>query len=129
MNLVNRDTFFGSLFDELGDVRRSSGVVRSDVYERDGNYVIEADVPGFKKENVKIDYNEGYIRISGKKEEVVEENTNYLHRERSYGEFSRSYYVGNIDDSKVKAKFEDGTLKVTFPKEDPEQSTKQIPIE
>jgi HSP20 family protein len=129
MNLITRDPFFGNLFDDLYDTKKSSNVMRTDIYEKDGNYVIEADVPGFKKENVKVDYEDGYLTITAKREEEIEENTNYIRKERHYGEFTRSYYVGNINEDDIKAKFEDGTLKVIFPKEDPNKNVKQIPID
>ncbi len=128
MNLITRDPFFGSIFDDFYDTKKSN-IMRTDIYEKEGNYVIEADVPGFKKENVKVDYEDGYLTITAKREEVKEENTNYIKKERYYGEFTRSYYVGNINEDDIKAKFEDGTLKVTFPKEDPNKNVKQIPID
>ena len=129
MNLDTRDSLFGNGFDDFGSFRRSNDTMKSDIYEKDGNYIIEVDVPGFKKENVKVDYNDSYIKITAKREEAKEENTNYLHRERYSGEFSRSYYAGNIDGTKIKAKFEDGSLKLSFPKEAEIDTTKQIPIE
>jgi HSP20 family protein len=129
MNLVSKDSLFGDVFDDFGIFRKSNSIMKSDIYEKDGVYTVEVDIPGFKKENVKVDYDDGYLKISGKREEVKEENTNYLHKERFSGEFSRSYYIGNIDESSIKAKFEDGTLKVTFPKEEPKDTTRQIPIE
>lgn len=129
MNLINRDSFWGNIFDDLYETKKSNSIMRTDIYEKDGNYIIEVDVPGFKKDDVKIDYEDGYLTISAKKEEVVEENTNYIRKERHYGEYSRSYYVGNIDESMIKAKFEDGTLNISFPKEDPNKNAKQIPIE
>lgn len=129
MNPETRDPLFGNLFDDFGSFRRSNDVMKSDIYEKDGKFTIEVDVPGFKKEDVKMDYNDGYLKITAKREDVKEENTNYLHRERYSGEFSRSYYVGSLNESEIKAKFEDGTLKVMFPKTTVEDTTKQIPIE
>lgn len=127
MNLITRDPFFGNLFEDFGEVKNN--IIKSDIYEKDGNYVIEADIPGFKKDNVKIDYEDGYLTISAKKEEIVEENTNYIRKERYYGEFRRSYYIGDIEESEIKAKFDEGTLKISFPKEEIKEETKQIPIE
>lgn len=129
MNLITRDPFFGSLFDDFSDSRKQNSMMKTDIYEKDGNYVIEADVPGFKKENVKVDYEDGYLTITAKKEEIIEENKNYIRKERHYGEVSRSYYVGNVNESEIKAKFEDGTLVVTLPKEEDKETSKQIPIE
>ncbi len=129
MNLITRDPLFGSLFDNINEFKLSNNMMKSDIYEKDGKYVIEADIPGFKKEDVSIDYDDGYITITAKQEEVIEDNTNYIRRERHYGETTRSYYVGDINEKEINAKFENGTLKVTFPKEEIKSSVKQIPIE
>lgn len=129
MDLITRDPLFGKLFDELYDTKGKHSLIKSDIYEKDGKYVIEADVPGFKKEDIKVDYDDGYLTVSATREEVIEENTNYIRKERHYGEFSRSYYVGNISEESIKAKFENGTLVVTFPKEEAKNTTKLIDIE
>lgn len=129
MNLITRDPFFGSLFDDFYEGKKVNNVMRTDIYEKEGNYIIDVDVPGFKKENVNVDFEDGYLTITAKREEITEENTSYLKKERHYGEFSRSYYVGNIDENEIKAKFEDGTLKITFPKEDPKKNVRQIIVE
>lgn len=128
MNLITRDSIFGSLFDDFYEFKRFNNIMKTDIYEKDGKYVIEADIPGFKKEDVSIDYEDGYITITAKKEEVIEENANYIRRERYYGETTRNYYVGNINEKNINAKFEDGTLKITFPKEEEKSNVKQIPI-
>lgn len=129
MNLITRDPIFGSLFDDFYEFKKSNSIMKSDIYEKDGKYVIETDIPGFKKDDVSIDYEDGYITITAKKEEVVEENANYIKRERHYGETTRSYYVGNIKEEEINAKFENGTLKISFPKEEEKSNVKQIPIE
>ena len=92
--------------------------------------MIEVDVPGFNKDEVKVDYENGYLTILARKEEEKEDKKrNYVKRERYYGEQSRSYYIGDVVEKDIKAKFEDGTLKVTFPKEEIKKLTKLIPIE
>ena len=129
MNLVTRDPFFGSLFDDLFETKKSS-IMKSDIYEKEGKYVIEVDVPGFNKDEVKVDYENGYLTIIARKEEEKKsEEKNYIKRERYYGEQSRSYYIGDIVEKDIKAKFEDGILKVSFPKEEKKKTTKLIPIE
>ena len=80
-------------------------------------------MPGFKKEDVTIDYNNGYLTVSAKKEKVVEDK-NFVRRERYYGELKRSYYVGEIDESLIKANFEDGILKLVVPKSNKELQSK-----
>lgn len=127
---MTKDPFFGNLFDDLFESKRQNMVMRSDVYEKEGNYIIEVDVPGFKKDDVQVDYDNGYVTITAKKEDEKEnDRTNYIRRERFYGELTRSYYVGDVDENKISAKFEDGTLKLTIPKEEVETKTRLIPIE
>ncbi len=130
MDLMTKDPFFGNLFDDLFESKRQNMVMRSDVYEKEGNYIIEVDVPGFKKDDVQVDYDNGYVTITAKKEDEKEnDRTNYIRRERFYGELTRSYYVDDVDENKISAKFEDGTLKLTIPKEEVETKTRLIPIE
>ena len=130
MNLITRDPFFGSLFDDFGELKIKNNTMKSDIYEKDGNYVIEVDIPGLKKDDVCVDYEDGYITITAKhEEEKKEDKKNYIKRERHYGEMTRNYYIGEIEENKIKAKFKDGILKLSFPKEDPKKALKQIPIE
>ena len=129
MNLITRDPFFGSIFDDFYDYKKANNIMKSDIYEKGNKYFIEVDVPGFQKEDVNIEFDDGYLTINAKREEVIEDDTNYIKRERHYGEFSRSYYVGNINEQDIKAKFEDGTLKITLPKEEVKSTLKQIAIE
>ncbi len=130
MNLITRDPFFGNFLDDLFESKHQNITIRSDIYEKDGNYVIEADIPGFKKSDVKVDYDNGYVTITALNEtENKEEDVNYIKKERYYGEIKRSYYVGDIDEKDIKAKFENGTLKLEFPKENPKKASKLIPIE
>lgn len=125
MDLIPRDHFFSDAFD-LFDTRawKDSNLMKTDIYEKDGKYHLEADLPGFDKDNIQVDYNDGYLTIHATKEDKVEENGKYIRRERHYGEVSRSFYVGDIDESDIKAKFKDGSLKITFPKEKEERKEK-----
>ena len=73
-----------------------------------------------KKDDINIEYNEGYLTISGEKKtenEDKEKKENYIRKERYYEKASRSFYVGNINKDEIKAKFENGVLEVTLPKE------------
>jgi HSP20 family molecular chaperone IbpA len=130
MNLITRDSLFDALFDNFNENKKLGGIMKADIYEKDDKYVIEMDIPGFKKEEVNVDYEEGYVTVTAKKEqEKNDENKNFIKRERVYGEYTRSFYVGNIKEEDIKAKFEDGMLKLKFPKEDQKENIKQIPIE
>lgn len=130
MNLITRDSLFDSLFDSFYDNNKKGNMMKSDIYEKDDNYVIEMDVPGFKKDEVVVDYEDGYVTVTAKKnQEDKTEDKNYIRRERIYGEYTRSFYVGNINEEDIKAKFDDGMLKIKFPKENKDERIKQIPIE
>ena len=130
MNLITRDSLFDTLFDNFNENKRLGGIMKADIYEKDDNYVIDMDIPGFKKDEVNVDYEDGYVTVTAKKEqEKNDEEKNFIRRERVYGEYTRSFYVGNIKEEDIKAKFEDGMLKLKFPKENQKENIKQIPIE
>ena len=118
------DDFFDNFFEPT-----VTNQMKCDVYEKDGNYNIEIDIPGFDKENIKVECENGYLTISAQKnEEENDEGKNYIRRERRSGSFSRSFYVGDIDSDKIDAEFKKGTLKVVVPKLEEETSKKQIEI-
>lgn len=103
--------------------------MKCDIYEKDGNYNLEMDIPGFDKQDVKISFNNGYLTVEAFKEQKSEDNDkNYIRRERHTKKYSRSFYLGDIDESKIEAKFENGTLLVIAPKEEKEIKTKYIEI-
>ncbi len=115
----NAEDEFNSLFGNFfGDEKDMKNSLKVDVKETKDSYVLEADFPGMKKEDINIEYNQNYLTISAKKnDEKEEKKENYIRKERSYGEVSRSFYVGNVDKEQIKAKFENGVLEVTLPKE------------
>lgn len=125
--------FFDDFFDDMDKPRRfENNLMKCDIFEKDGKFNIEMDVPGFKKDDIKMELADGYLTISAeKKEESKEEDKNYIRRERtSYARCERKFYVGNIDDSKIKAEFKNGTLLVTVPKEEePADNKKYITID
>lgn len=130
MDLITRDSLFDTLFDSFYDNKKVGGIMKADIYEKDDKYVIEMDIPGFKKEEVNVNYEDGYVTVSAKKEqEKKDEKKNFIKRERVYGEYTRSFYVGNINEKEIKAKFEDGMLKLNFPKEKQKENIKPIHIE
>ena len=117
------DDFFDNFFEP------TTNQMKCDVYEKDGKYNIEIDIPGFDKENIKVECENGYLTISAQKnEEENDEGKNYIRRERRSGSFSRSFYVGDIDSDQIDAEFKKGTLKVVVPKLKEETSKKQIEI-
>ena len=104
--------------------------MKCDIYEKDGDYHIEMDIPGFKKEDINIECDKGYLTITAEKSnEEKEEDKNYIRRERSYGKYQRSFYLGDINSEKIKAEFKQGMLKVVIPKSEEIETKKHIEIE
>lgn len=139
-------SIFGEdLFDEFFNdfkrpVRRNynaaSNVMRTDVKESDTGYELDIDLPGYKKENVQAELKEGYLTITAStinENDQKDENGRYIRRERYQGSCSRSFFVGeDIEQEDIKAKFEDGILKVFVPKKEEQpkiETSKYITIE
>lgn len=90
---------------------------RTDIRDTGSSYVIEADLPGFKKEDIKVDYDNNYLTIEAFREnESKEEKENYLRQERNYGHFIRRFFVEDLNVSKIDAAFKDGVLTLNCPK-------------
>lgn len=113
-----KDPFFNS---------NESKVMRTDIKENKKDYNIIIDLPGYEKDDIKIDVEDGYLNISAtmsSKDEEVEDGK-FVRRERYFGECSRSFYVGDeIKPEDIKASFKNGTLKLEIPKKD---EKKEIP--
>ncbi len=101
-----------------------------DIYEKDGMYHVEIDIPGYKKNEINVECHKGTITIKAKKEFKKDEHDGkkYLRRERRFSTVERSFYLGDIDEDKIKANFEDGTLMITVPSKT-EIAKKTITIE
>lgn len=89
----------------------------ADVRETDKEYLVSAELPGVKKEDIALDYKDNYLVIRAKREEIHDESKDsYIRKERSYGEFSRQFYFDNVDKDKICAKFQNGELQIILPK-------------
>ena len=119
--------FFDSFFDDLDSPKGLEKMMKCDIYEKEGNYIIEMDVPGFKKEDINMELEDGYLRISAeKKSDEEESDKKYVRRERhSYSKCERQFYVGNVSEESIKAKFNNGTLEISVPKEEDKKETKK----
>ncbi len=101
-----------------------------DVQDNKTEYLIEAELPGVKKEDVHISLNEGRMNISVNSDETVEEkDKNYIHRERRYTSMSRNIMLGDADAAGIKAKLDNGVLCITVPKKTKPDSSVVIDIE
>lgn len=125
--MLPRKMFLDDMFDNFLDEEASK--MKCDIYEEDDAYKLELDMPGFNKEEIKIEYNKGTLTISAEKTIKEKDNKKYIRRERFYGKLSRSFYLGDIDEEAIKAEFKDGTLKVIAPKKDENISKKVISID
>lgn len=97
-------------------------IMRTDVKESNTGYELHIDLPGYKKEDVKAELKDGNLTItatSNVENDKKDENGKFIRRERFYGNCSRSFYVGEqVEQSDIKAKFEDGILKIFVPKKE-----------
>ena len=92
---------------------------RTDIKDEGDHYLLEAELPGFKKEDIDLDLKDGVLTISAKHDETVEnkgEDGKYVCRERRTGSFTRSFDVSGIQEDAFGAAYEDGVLKLTLPK-------------
>lgn len=126
--------FYNMLDDFFNDTwmpRRSlmSDTFKVDVKEDDKEFVIEAELPGAKKEDVNLSFEDGRLNLGiNHQEETNNDGKNYIHRERRFTSMQRSIYLAEADESNVSAKLENGVLIVTVPKKVKESSSRQIEI-
>ena len=125
MRLLPRSYYLDDLFDNF--LSSEDNNMKCDIYEKDGAYHIEMDIPGFDKKDIKVECDKGYLTITAQKEEKEEEHKdkNYIRRERRYGTYKREFYLGELDSEKINAEFKDGVLTVTVPKKE-EVETKTV---
>lgn len=123
MMLVPRSNY--DLFDDIfGDSffkKNENSMMKTDIREEDDKYVIDVDLPGFSKENIKVDITDGYLTINAKmdSEKNDEKKGKYVRRERYFGECSRSFYVSeDVTSEDIKASFKNGILCLEVPKVD-----------
>ena len=90
---------------------------KTDIREEADKYVLEAEMPGFSKDDVKIDIEGDYLTLSATRSGEKEENkSGYIRRERSYGSFKRSFNIEDVDSDKISAKYNNGVLTLDLPK-------------
>ena len=124
------ESLFDEFFDDFarpvkkvaGDSTQAPAVMKTDVKEHETGYELDIDLPGYKKEDVQAQLKDGYLTITASNKtsnDQKDEAGKYIRRERYYGTCSRSFYVGeDIEQEDIKAKFEDGILKIAVPKKE-----------
>ena len=99
----------------------AANLMKTDIKEFDDKYEVEIDLPGFKKDELHLELNDGYLTISAEKgldKDEKDKNDKYIRRERYAGSMSRSFYVGeNMKEEDIHAKYENGILTLDVPKE------------
>lgn len=119
-NQYNRDNLFDSIFMPTALFRTAvNSFMRADISKRKGNYVFDIDIPGYKKDDIKVQLNDGYLTV---KVDALRDNMNcseeeceWLHQERFNGEYYRSFYLGCSNETKANATYHNGVLTVVVP--------------
>ncbi|MFC5559773.1 Hsp20/alpha crystallin family protein [Ureibacillus thermophilus] len=137
----NEDLFerFKKVFDDvfendfLPDLGQDFKSLRTDITETKDAYIVQADLPGFNKDDVQIDIENNYLTIRAKRDDQTEErdeNDRIIRKERHFGEFYRSFYIHDVDQDRIEAELENGVLKITLPKLQPgdDSSSRRIQI-
>ena len=115
--------------------KNAKNIMKTDIREHEQGYELDVDLPGFKKDEITVDLENGYLTISAAKgldKDEQDKKGKYIRRERYAGAMQRSFYVGDIvTQEDIKAKFEDGILKLSIPKKDAKavEAKKTIAIE
>ena len=126
---------FDDFFDDDFGLTASSQLMKTDICEKNGNYELSMEVPGIKKEDIQLELKDGYLKITANRNtnnEEKDKDGKIIRQERFTGSCSRSFYVGeNIKEEDIKANFDNGELKITFPSDKPKQveEKKYISIE
>ena len=139
MMMIPRRNHF-DLFDEMFRdpffEGSESKVMKTDIKEKKDKYLIDIDLPGYEKEDIKMEISDGYLTVHASVNKEVDdekEKGKYVRKERYVGECSRSFYVGeNVKEEEIKAKLKNGTLTIEVPKKDDKKELpekKYIPIE
>lgn len=120
MRYPERRNWVDEIFnDTFGGFSRNDGLMRTDIRKKDGSYMLDVELPGYKKEDIKISLYNGNLTISAEHHETAEEKDakgDVLRQERYFGSTSRTFYVGDaIKDTDVHASYNEGVLTLTIP--------------
>ena len=130
------DDFFGEMFDDpFFTQSMTPQLMKTDVLEKDGQYLLDIELPGYEKKDVQAELKDGYLTIEANKDQTIEnkdEKSNFVRKERYTGSMTRTFYVGeDVKEEDIQAAFKDGILKVAINKPDVkklEEQKKLIPI-
>ena len=109
--------------------KNAKRMMKTDIRETDGSYELDVDLPGFKKDEIQASLENGYLTISAAKgldKDDKDKEGKYISQERYAGAMSRSFYVGDeVTQDEIKAKYEDGILKLSIPKKEKKPAVEQ----
>ncbi len=127
MDFPFNDDFWGRKNPLYG--KNAKRMMKTDIRETDGSYELDVDLPGFKKDEIKASLENGYLTISAAKgldKDEKDKEGKYIRQERYAGAMSRSFYVGDeVTQEEIKAKYEDGILKLSIPKKEKKPAVEQ----
>ncbi|MBQ6323841.1 MAG: Hsp20/alpha crystallin family protein [Bacilli bacterium] len=115
------DLFDDFFRDDFFNGKEKNSLMKTDIREGENSFIVDVDLPGYNKEDIKIDVTNGYLTINAKTSNEVndKEKGKYVRRERFIGECSRSFYVGDdVKQDEIKASFKNGILSLEIPKVD-----------
>lgn len=122
------DDFFNNPLSTENNLKGST--FKLDIEDKNNEYVVKADLPGVKKDEISLRLDRGRLTISiERNEEDEKEEKNYIHKERRYSSMSRSIQLENVKEEDIKAKLNDGVLSINIPKKEEDDNSKKIPIE
>ena len=127
MDFPFEDDFWGRKNPLYG--KNAKRMMKTDIRETEGSYELDVDLPGFKKDEIKASLENGYLTISAAKgldKDEKDKDGKYIRQERYAGAMSRSFYVGDeVTQEDIKAKYEDGILKLSIPKKEKKPAVEQ----
>ena len=121
--------FLDSFFEPAQNRKNETpSIMDVDILETENEYELEADLPGFNKEDVSVEFEKGYLTISAHKEKKTIEGAKQVYSERAYGKLRRRFYFGEIEDDKITANYDNGVMKVVLPKRVEKNTSRSIAI-
>ena len=127
--ITTYDPFFDRFFLRANNCSTAQ-MMKTDIKETKDSYLMKIDLPEVKKEDTKITLENGYLKVTATVNHEEENEDEYIYRERSYGEYSRSYFVGDaVKLEDVSAKLENGVLAVTIKKHDEKEIEKEHTVQ
>ena len=130
------DDFFNDSFwsgSQPAQTKKDTGLMRTDILDGGSCYLVDIELPGYRKDEIQAELKDGYLTISAVHSEADDKEKTYVRRERYHGSMRRTFYVGEaLRQEDIKAAFENGVLRLTVPKEAPkpiEEKPKYINIE